>query len=65
VAGKVSALVASLVDLIRIAEASPRLGDRADIVALRTTLERIRAKPASAEARTPQEIIASWQRPRI
>jgi len=61
---RVTTLVASLVDLIRIAEASPRLGDRADTVALRTTLERGHSSGA-AEARTPQEIIASWQRPRI
>lgn len=60
----VTALVASLIDLIRIAEASPRPDDRADTVALRTTLERLRSEGV-AETRTPQEIIASWQRPRV
>lgn len=64
VAKGVSALVAALVDLIRIAETSPRLGDRADTVALRTTFERARSSGA-ADARAPQEIIASWQCPRI
>lgn len=56
----ISVLVASLIDLIRIAEASPRLSDRADAVALRATLER-RAS-CVAERRAPQEIVASWQR---
>jgi hypothetical protein len=56
-------LAASLVDLIRIAEASPRLDDRGDAVALRATLER--SSSGRAETRAPQEIVASWQRPRI
>jgi transcriptional regulator with XRE-family HTH domain len=58
--------VASLLDLIRTAEASPRPADRADTVALRTTLERGRPDTSvKAETLTPEEIIASWQRPRI
>lgn len=42
----VAVLAASPIDLIRIAEASPRLDDRADTVALRTTLERRRLRAA-------------------
>jgi transcriptional regulator with XRE-family HTH domain len=60
----VTLYVASLIDLVRIAEASPRLDDRADSVALRTTLERV-SSPGSEEKRKPREIIASWQRARV
>lgn len=62
--GGPSVLPASLIDLIRIAEASPRLGDRGDAIALRATLERSRSSVA-ADIRAPREIVASWQRPRI
>jgi transcriptional regulator with XRE-family HTH domain len=56
----------SLVDLIRIAEASPRPGDRGDAVALRATLERVSFHSTGrAETRAPEEVVASWQRPRI
>lgn len=50
VSESVAVLAASLIDLLRIAEASPRLDDRADTVALRTTLERSRSRAARKRA---------------
>lgn len=53
--------VVSLLDLIRIADASPR--QRADIPELRATRERaVLAAVGWRDVRTPEEIVAGWRR---
>jgi hypothetical protein len=55
--------VASVRDLARIAEASPRAEDRVGIVALRAIDDVVDRRAAGAlDQRSAQEIIASWQR---